>query len=201
MTDKPWIKPALEYGPLALFLGVFLWLRDDTVMLWGRPYQGLVVATLVFVPVMALATLAMRQITGKLSVMQVVSLVLVLVLGGMTVWLNDERFIKIKPTLLYLAAAGALGFSVATGRNWLGAMLGDALPLRPEGWRKLTLRMIGLFIGLAALNELVWRTMSDSAWMYFKIFGLAALTMAFFFANARLFRDYALPEDEGSSGP
>ena len=201
LQRHPWLKPALEYGPLILFLVVFMVLRDRSVPLWGQEYSGFIVATLVFVPVLVLTTLALWRLTGKLAPMQIATLVLVVVFGGLSIWLNDPRFFKMKPTIIYLLFAGALGFALMTGRNWLGAVLGEALPLRPEGWRLLTIRMTGLFIFLAILNEIVWRNMSETTWVWFKTFGLTAILFLFLLGNARLYRDYAAEEPGPGAAP
>ena len=188
---KPWVKPALELGPLLLFFAVFMRFRGGTVTVWGTDYSALVFATLVFVPVLALATLAQWRLSGRLAPMQVVTLVLVVVFGGLSVWLNDPRFFKMKPTIIYLLFGGMLGYSLMARRNWLQALLGEALPMRAEGWRKLTLRMTVMFLALAVANEVVWRTMSETAWVYFKTFGLPAVVFVFLMANAGLYRSHA----------
>lgn len=193
---KPWLKAALELGPLLLFFAVFMRFRDQKVMLGGTEYSGFIVATLVFVPVLVAATLALWRLTGRLAPMQVATLVLVVVFGGLSVWLNDPRFFKIKVTLIYLIFAAALGLSLALRRNWLQLVMSEALPMRAEGWRILTIRLVLLFLGLALANEIVWRTQSETTWVNFKTFGLPAIMVGFFVLNARLFERYALPKDE-----
>lgn len=195
----PWVKPALEFGPALLFLVVFIALRDKTIALWGTDYQGFVIATMVFVPVQALASLVLWRLTGKISAMQIMTLVLVVVFGGMTAWLNDPKFLEMKPTILYLFFAAILGLSLILRKNWLQMVLSEALPMKPEGWRILTIRLVILFIVMALLNEFVRRTMSQSAWVYFKTFGLMIIMFAFFIGNAKLFERYALPK-EGEDG-
>lgn len=185
-------KAALEYGPLLIFFVAFLLLRDRTVHLFGQDYSGFIVATLIFIPALILSTLGLWKLTGKLSPMQIATLVLVLVFGGLSVWLNDPRFFKMKPTIIYLLFAGILGYAFWRRKNWLEAVLSEALPMRPEGWRKLTLRMALAFLGLAVANEIVWRTMSETAWVYFKTFGLPALLFVFLLGNAGLFKEYGL---------
>lgn len=191
-TTRPWVKPALEFGPLILFFAVFMLYRNDSVMLAGRAYGGFILATLAFIPALFLATLVQWRLSGKLSPMQVATLVLVTVFGGLSVWLNDPRFFKIKPTIIYVLFAAILGASLALRRNWLGAVLSEALPMDLEGWRKLTLRMAIFFLVLALANEVIWRNLSDSTWVYFKTFGLPVLLFAFLLGNAKLYRDHAL---------
>lgn len=189
---SPGLKAALEFGPLIVFFAVFTLLKDRQVMLGGTEYGGFIVATMVFVPVLMAATLALWRLTGKLSVMQVLTLVLVVVFGGLTVWLNDERFLKMKVTLIYGIFAALLSLGLILNRNWLELVMGEALPMQHEGWVKLTQRMIALFAGLAIANEAIWRNMSNSAWVNFKTFGLPVIMFAFFMANAGLFSRYAL---------
>ena len=193
---KPWVKPALEYGPLILFFAVFMLMRGRTVALGGTEYGGFVLATMAFVPVLAASSAVLWRLTGRLSVMQVMTLVLVVVFGGLTVWLNDERFFKMKPTIIYAIFAGLLGLGLALGRNWLELVMGEALPMRHEGWIRLTRRLALLFLGLAVANELIWRNLSDTVWVNFKTFGLPVVMFAFFMANAGLFSRYALEKDE-----
>ena len=201
-NTKPWVKPALEFGPLILFFAVFMLYRDDTVAIGGRDYGGFILATLAFIPALLVTTAIQWRITGRLAPMQVATLILVLVFGGLSVWLNDPRFFKLKPTLIYLIFAAILGLSLALRRNWLGAVLSEALPMDAYGWRKLTARMAVFFVALAGTNELVWRTMSDGTWVWFKTFGLPILLFAFLLGNARLYRDHALPaevsDDDGA---
>nr|WP_111297879.1 inner membrane-spanning protein YciB [Paracoccus saliphilus] len=198
-NTKPWVKPALEFGPLILFFAVFMLFRGQDVQLWGQSYGGFIFATLVFIPALVLSTLIQWRITGKLAPMQVATLVLVIVFGGMSVWLNDPRFFKLKPTIIYVLFAVILGVGLALRRNWLGAVLSEALPMDAEGWRKLTLRMALFFLALAVANELVWRNMSETAWVYFKTFGLPVLLFAFLLGNAGLYRAHALPEKDGAN--
>ena len=193
---KPWVRPALEYGPLILFFAVFMVMRSRTVMLGGTEYGGFIVATMIFVPVLALTTFALWWLTGKVSAMQLLTLVLVVVFGGLTIWLNDERFLKMKVTIIYAIFAGLLSLGLVLRKNWLELVMGEALPMRHEGWMKLTFRMVLLFIGLAIANELIWRNLSDTAWVNFKTFGLPVVMFAFFMANTRLFSAYALDKDD-----
>lgn len=202
---NPLLKSVLEYGPLVVFFAAFMWLKSSSIHLAGNEYSGVVGATLVFVPVLVASTLALWALTGKLSVMQILTLVLVVVFGGLSVWLNDPRFFKMKPTIIYLLFAGLLGLGALLGRNWLELAIGAAVPLQPQGWRILTWRLIVFFLLLAIANEVVWRAtepggfaglvLSDQAWVNFKTFGMPAATFAFFVLNSRLFSRYALPKD------
>ncbi|MDP5305557.1 inner membrane-spanning protein YciB [Paracoccus spongiarum] len=191
-NGNPWVKPALELGPVLLFFLVFILKRGETVSLWGQDYGAFVLATLAFIPALAVATLIQWRLTGRLAPMQVATLVLVVLFGGLSVWLNDPRFFKMKPTMIYLLFAAILGYSLLARRNWLQAVLSEALPMDAEGWRKLTLRMTLMFLGLALANEVVWRTMSETTWVYFKTFGLPLILFLFLLANAGLYRAHGI---------
>ena len=197
MTDKKpatWVKPALEFGPIVAFFLAFRWFKDQTVTIGGTEYGGFILATAIFVPLLVASTLILRRLTGRLSVMQIVTLVLVLVFGGLTVWLNDERFFKMKPTIIYLLFAAILGFGLMRGRSYLALALDQAMPLQDKGWAILTRRLALFFAGLAIANEAIWRTMSDSAWVNFKTFGLPTALFAFFLAQGGLLKRYGTDE-------
>ena len=199
MTTARW-KTVLELGPIALFFLGYVLLRERTFDLGGREYSGFVVVTALFVPLMATASLALWRLTGRLSRMQVVTLALVIVFGGLTVWLNDERFFKMKPTIIYLVFAGILGFGLMRGRSYLRLVMDEIVPLEPEGWIKLTRRLALFFLGLAVANEVVWRTMSTDAWVNFKTFGLTAAIFVFFAAQGPLFAAHGT-EDQAAREP
>jgi intracellular septation protein len=192
---NPWVKLALELGPVIAFFAAFTRLKGQTVTVAGTEYQGFILATAVFVPLMLVATLILWRLTGRLSPMQVVTLVLVIVFGGLSVWFNDERFFKMKPTIIYLLFAGILGFGLLRGRSYLALAMEEVMPLKHEGWMILTRRVTGFFLALAVLNEIVWRTMSDQAWVNFKTFGLTLAIFAFFMTQGRLIERYG--DDKG----
>ena len=192
---NPWLKIGLEFGPLIAFFVAFTRLKDETVTIAGNEYGGFVLATAGFVPLLAITTLVLWRLTGKIAAMQIVTLVLVVVFGGLTVWLNDERFFKMKPTLIYLLFAGALGVGLLRGQSWLMLVMDQAMPMQKEGWMILTRRLAGFFALLAVANEIVWRTMSDQAWVNFKTFGLTIAVFAFFMAQGGLLKRYGTEEE------
>jgi intracellular septation protein len=191
---NPWLKQGLELGPVIAFFAAFMWLKDRTVTVGGTEYGGFILATAGFVPLLIVTTLILWRLTGRLSPMQIATLVLVTVFGGLSVWFNDERFFKMKPTLIYLLFAGILGWGLARGKSYLALVLEDAVPLKHEGWMILTRRLAVFFAALALLNEVIWRTMSDQAWVNFKTFGLIAAIFVFFMAQGGLFKRYAVEE-------
>ena len=189
-----WLKTTLELGPVALFFLAYLWIKDDSFAFGGSEYDGFIVVTALFVPLILASTATLWALTGKLSVMQVMTAVLVTVFGGLSVWLNDERFFKMKPTLIYALFAGVLFVGLWRGRSLLSMVLSEALPMDDAGWLILTRRMAWMFVALAVANELVWRTMSTDAWVNFKTFGLPLAMFAFFIAQAGLLKRHG-PED------
>lgn len=192
---KKGVVTVLELGPVIAFFVGYLLLRERTVTLGGLEYSGFILITALFVPILALSTFAIWKITGALSKMQIVTLVLVVVFGGLTVWLNDERFFKIKPTLIYLIFATILLVGLLQGKSYLRLVMAEMIPLSETGWMILTRRFCAFFFGLAALNEIVWRTMSTDAWVNFKTFGLTAAIFVFFMIQGRLFREHGAKEE------
>lgn len=193
---NPMLKLALELGPILLFFAGFSRMKDQSFTILGTEYSGFIVMTAAFIAMIIASTGLLWALTGKLSRMQLMTLVLVIVMGGLSVWLNDERFIKMKPTLLYVAFGGILGFGLLQGKSYLSAVMDEALPLQPEGWLILTRRLTAFFFALAIANEAVWRLMSTEAWVNFKTFGLTAALFAFFMTQGKIFERYAIQSDK-----
>lgn len=190
-----WLKLGLELGPVLAFFVAFGRLKDTHVTIGGTEYGGFIVTTAGFVVLMVATTLILWRLTGRLAPVQIVTLVLVLVFGGLSVWLNDERFFKMKPTIIYLFFAAVLFGGLLRGKSYLALLLEEAMPLQPEGWTILTRRFAGFFVALAVLNEVVWRTMSDQAWVNFKTFGLTAAIFLFFMTQGGLLNRYAVKDE------
>ncbi len=200
MAEKnisPGLKLALDLGPIAAFFAGYLLLRDRTFEIAGAEYSGFIVVTACFIPLLALTTFLLWRLTGKLSRMQIVTLVLVVIFGGLTVWLNDERFFKMKPTIIYALFAAILGFGLMRGQSYMQMVMSEVLPMQPEGWMILTRRVVVFFLFLAVLNEVIWRSMSTDAWVNFKTFGLTFGVFAFFMAQSRLMQRYGIEKDAG----
>ena len=149
----PWLKLTLELGPVVIFFAAYLWLRDEVFTIAGTQYGGFIVVTAAFVPLILVATGLLWALSGTLSRMQLLTVILVVVFGGLSVALNDEAFFKMKPTIIYLMFAGILGAGLLRGQSYLSGLLGSALPLRPEGWLILTRRMAFFFLALAVTND------------------------------------------------
>lgn len=186
----------LEIGPVIIFFLVFIWRNGETVVIGGQEYSSLIQATAIFVPFMILSTGLGWWINGHLSKIQVLTLVLVIVFGAMTVFLNDERFFKMKPTLIYVLFGAALSFGLMRGQNYIEALMGDKLVMQSEGWAIIAKRLTAFFFALAVLNELVWRTQSSETWVYFKTFGLSGAVMLFMLFQVRVFMKYGDLEEK-----
>ena len=192
----PWVKLVLELGPIALFFAGYVKLKDQVFVFGGTEYDGFIVVTALFIPLMLVTTGLLWGLTGKLSKMQIATVVLVVLFGGLSVWLNDERFFKMKPTMIYLLFGGILGFGLLRGQSYLRAVMEEALPMQDEGWMILTRRLCAFFFALAVLNEAIWRTMSTEAWVNFKTFGLTAALFLFFMTQGGVLSRYAIEEEK-----
>lgn len=192
---NPILKLALELGPVVVFFIAYVRLKDQTFTIGGTDYAGFIMVTAAFIPLMLISTGVLWWITGHLSNMQIFTIVLVVVFGGLTVWLNDPKFIKMKPTILYVAFGGTLGFGLLRGKSYLRHVMEGAIPLEHSGWMILTQRLMLFFFALAITNELVWRLMSEEAWVNFKTFGLTAAIFVFFMTQSKLFREHGTNPD------
>jgi intracellular septation protein len=190
------VKLALELGPIALFFAGYVKLKDEVFTIGGAEYGGFIVVTALFIPLMILTTGILWWLSGKLSKMQIATLVLVVLFGGLSVWLNDERFFKMKPTMIYILFGGLLGVGLLRGQSYLRVVMEEALPLQPEGWMILTRRLCAFFFGLALANEAVWRLMSTEAWVNFKTFGLTAALFLFFMTQGGVLSRYGIEEEK-----
>ena len=186
-----WVKSVLELGPLVAFFIAYTMLKDTEFEVFGQVYQGFILATALFIPLLLGSTAILWLLSGTLSVTQIFTAVLVIVFGGLSIWWNDERFFKMKPTLIYLLFSVILGIGLLRGQSYLQVLMGQALPLRAEGWMILTRRFMVFFLMLAVGNEVVWRVFSTSVWVNFKVFGITALMLAFFISQAGVFKRYA----------
>jgi intracellular septation protein len=172
MTDAtprplhPILKLALEMGPLAIF---FL----------ANQQRGIFVATMIFMAAVLVSLVVTWALTRHVPIMPLISGVVVLVFGGLTIWLQDELFIKLKPTIVNTLFGTILLGGLAFGRSLLSVVLDSVFSLTDEGWRKLTLRWALFFYVLAAINEIVWRTQTTDFWVNFKVFAVMPLTLAF----------------------
>ena len=194
---NPFLRSALEYGPVLLFFIAYLRLKDREFLIGGTEYDGFIVVTAAFIPLLVAATGLLWLLTGKLSRMQVATVVLVVIFGGLSVWLNDDRFFKMKPTMIYLLFGVILAIGLLRGQSYLKFVMEEMVPLQDAGWMILTRRLMLCFFALAVANEVIWRNFPTETWVYFKTFGLTAAVFIFFMSQGRLFQTYGTDKTEG----
>jgi intracellular septation protein len=183
-------KLLIDLGPLLVFFLVNFFAPVD-------PLVKIFVATGAFMVAMVVAMIYSAVRFRTVSPLLWFSGVTVVILGGLTLWLHDETFIKMKPTLYYLLVAGLLAFGLMTGRPLLKLVLGSAYPgLDADGWRKLTRNWAWFFLGMAVLNELVWRNSTTNFWVGFKLWGAIPLTFLFAALNIPMLMKHGLARDE-----
>ena len=180
---KQAIKLVVELGPLLVFFV-------------GNSRYGIYAGTAAFMVATVVSLVVSRTILGRIATMPLVTGVFVLVFGGLTLWLQDDHFIKIKPTIVNGLFAGILFVGLATGRLFLKIVFGDVMRLSEEGWRILTLRWAFFFVFLALLNELIWRSFSTDTWVAFKVFGIMPITFVFALAQIGILKKYELSTSE-----
>lgn len=179
---NPILKLALELGPLLVFFfansrGEQLSNMIPFFQRFGD--QPIFVATAAFMIAISISLVVSYYLTRSLPVMPVVTGVVVLIFGGLTLYLQDELFIKLKPTIVNVLFGGVLLGGLAFGKSLLGYVFGEVFKLDDEGWRKLTLRWGLFFLGLAVLNEIIWRNFSTDFWVAFKVWGMMPISMVF----------------------
>jgi intracellular septation protein len=207
-TENALLKLVLEMGPLLAF---FLsnskpeWFRPllapllPATLIEG-PQSGIFVATAVFMTAMLASLVLTKALMGKLPIMPLVSGAVVLVFGGLTLWLKDDLFIKLKPTIVNMLFGTVLLGGLAMGKPLLPYVLDSVFRLTDEGWRKLTFRWGVFFFFLAALNEIVWRMFSTDFWVAFKVWGVMPVTIAFAMAQVGILQRHELKEEERPQG-
>lgn len=191
-TGPAWLKPFVDYGPLVAFFLAYL-------------AKDLFAATIALMVATVIAVALALIIERRIPIMPVVTAAIVMVFGGLTLWLQDERFIKMKPTFVQAIFAIALFGGLLFQRPLLKPLLQSAWKLDDRGWHVLTLRFALFFAGMAVLNELVWRHTSTDVWVNFKIFGILILTVIFTILQLPVINRHQLPdaapEDPPPPGP
>jgi intracellular septation protein len=175
---NPLVKIALDLGPLLLF---FL----------ANSRYGIFVATATFMVAIVAALAISYALTRRLPIMPVVTAIIVLIFGGLTLVLHDATFIKVKPTIIYALFGGVLLGGLYFDKPLLGVVFDSLFQLTEIGWRKLTWRWAIFFFVLAGLNEIVWRNFSTNTWVDFKVFGVVPLTFLFAALQAPLLKKHA----------
>ena len=161
-----WVKPTTDYGPLIVFFIAYV--RFD-----------LMTATAALMAATAVALTLALIFERRVPMMPVITAVIVGIFGGLTLWLDDEMFIKLKPTIVQGLMSAVLLGGLVFGKALLKPVIGTAWPMDDLGWRRLTFRFGCFFAVMAVVNEAVWRTQSTDFWVTFKVFGLMGLTFVF----------------------
>jgi intracellular septation protein len=181
---SPLVKFLIDFGPLVAFFAVYSGVERFA------PGTGIYWATGVLMVATVAALAASRLLLGRFSMPPLVGAVLVVIFGGLTLWLQDPVFVMLKPTIINLLFAGVLAAGLLMGRPLLKLVMEQAFQLTDEGWHKLTVRWMLFFLSMAALNEIVWRNFSQPTWVAFKVWGILPLTVAFALAQIGLIRRY-----------
>ena len=186
--NKQGVKLFIELGPLLVFFLV----NAQAGRFIAEPQHAIFYATGAFMLATLAALFAARACLGRIPVMLIVTAVFVTVFGGLTLWLQDDHFIKVKPTIVYSLFASLLIGGLAAGKTLLKPLFGEVFRLTEAGWKLLTLRWGLFFVVLAILNEVVWRNFSTDTWVTFKVFGILPLIMAFAVAQSGLLKRHEL---------
>lgn len=184
MRDTPaptWLKPAVDFGPLAVFLAAF-WLH------------GMLAATAALMAATAVALAVSYFFTRKLALMPLVTAAIVGVFGGLTLWLHDDTFIKMKPTIIYALFSAVIAGGMALGKPTVKLVLGEAMQLDADGWKRLSLRFCLFFLAMAATNEVVRRIASDNIWVLWKVPGSIAATFVFMLTQLPLIQRHKIED-------
>jgi intracellular septation protein len=176
-TPHPLFKLATELGPLLVFF-------------FANAKFNLFVATGAFMVAVIAAMIASYVVTRHVPIMALVTGIVVIVFGTLTLLLHDETFIKVKPTIIYGLFAAVLGGGLLFGRSFIAVMFDQMFNLTPQGWRILTMRWALFFFAMAILNEVIWRTQTTNLWVDFKVFGVIPLTMLYAITQMPLIKRY-----------
>lgn len=192
---NPILKQVLELGPTILFFLIYMRIKDESYTFAGTEYSGFIVAALILVPMLLASTLTLWLLTGSISRMQIFVAVMVIFFGGLTAWFNDERFFKMKTTIVYGTFAVILGVGLLRGKSLLQWVMAEALPMKPEGWMILTRRLTAMFAALAIANEIIWRTQSTELWVKLETFAMPAALFLFLMLNFMALQKYMIEDD------
>ena len=197
-TINPILKQVLELGPTLAFFLIYLRIKDDFYVIGGTEYSGFIVAALVFVPILLVAMAILWALTGKLSRMQIFTAFMVIFFGGLTAYFNDERFFKMKTTIVYGVMAGLLGVGLLRGQSYLQFVMEEFLPMRREGWMIFTKRLAMIFTVLAIANEIIWRTQSTETWVKLETFAFPVVLFAFLWFQIIGLQKYLIEDPQES---
>ena len=181
---RQWLKYTVDYGPiLAFFIAYKL--------------AGLMAATLTLMIATAIATLLLYVVQRRLALMPIITLLVVGTFGGLTLWLHDDTFIKMKPTVIQGLFAAILFGGLIMKKPLIRYVMGSTLQMDDDGWRLLSLRFACFFAAMAVLNEIVWRTQPEGIWIDFKVFGIIGLTFLFILTQIPLIMRHSIEQSQG----
>ena len=184
-SPPSWLRPIVEYGPIAVFFVAF-------------NLADLFVATASIMVATTLALALSYVMERRIPMMPLITAALVGIFGGLTLWLNDETFIKMKPTIIQAIFGSVLFGGLLANRLFLKSLMGSVWHMTDKGWRILTVRFSVFFYLSAILNEVIWRTQSTDFWVNFKVFGLMGLTISFIVSQLPLLKRFSV---KGSVDP
>lgn len=189
---NPILKQVLELGPTLVFFLIYLRIKKNTYTFGGTDYSGFIVATLVFVPILLVSMAVLWKLSGKLSRMQVFTAFMVIFFGGLTAYFNDERFFKMKTSIVYGVFAAILGIGLLRGQSYLRYIMEDFLPMEKEGWMILTRRLVAMFGAMALANEYIWRTQTTELWVKLETFAFPVVLFLFLWSQIVLLQKYLI---------
>jgi intracellular septation protein len=193
MADKPInpvLKQVLDLGPTLVFFVLYTWIKDDKFVVAGTTYSGFIVAAIALVPLISASILTLWYLTGKISRIQIFTAFMVLFFGGLTAWFNDERFFKIKTTIVWGSLSAVLWLGLARGKSFLEWALSEQIPMKSAGWMILTRRLALMLAAMALANEVIWRTQTTELWVKLETFALPGALMLFMFVQMLLLQAY-----------
>ncbi|MFT6075561.1 MAG: intracellular septation protein [Yoonia sp.] len=202
MAEKkinPVLKQVLELGPTLAFFLIYLRIKEEIYTFGGTDYTGFIVAALIFVPILLVAMGILWMLTGKLSRMQVFTAFMVIFFGGLTAYFNDERFFKMKTSIVYGCMATLLGIGLLRGQSYLQYVMEEFLPMEQEGWMIFTRRLCYMFFALAIGNEVIWRTQSTDLWVKLETFAFPVVLFVFLWVQIVGLQKYLIEEPQDSS--
>lgn len=202
MAEKqinPIMKQVLELGPSIAFFIIYRRIKDNVYTVGETDYSGIIVATAAFIPILLVAMIIMWALSGKLSRLHLFTGFMVIVFGGLTIYFNDERFLKIKTSVVYGFLGTVLALGLWRGHSFLEWIMGELMPMQHEGWMIFTKRIAILYFALVAANEFVWRTQSTETWVTIETFVFPAVAMVVFMSQIILLREYLIEPDNETS--
>ncbi len=193
--ENSFLKSVLEFVPLiAFFVSYYYYANSRELVGEELSVEKIIFATKVFVPTLIISSILSYLILKTISKMTIITAVVVIIFGFLTVWFRNPVFIKMKPTIIYVSFSLILTIGLLRKKSFLQSLMGSALNMEDQGWLILTKRVSMFFLILAVLNEVVWRYFGQDQWVNFKTFGLPIMTLFFFAFQYKLFQKYVVDE-------